>query len=202
MRASSTDSETVTPVPIPATRSRRSGLPCRLVAAASAAVLALLIAAIAPAQTQADARMELGRELSRLLSDDPTRQGIDDQVTASLSRAIAATLQDRLGRRLLDLEWEMLGGIVRRFVRETLTPERTVDLAASVYARTFDEAELRELLAFQRSPLGRKIARLTPDIARETAQALDAEIRRSPAMPRLVDELQRAFPVLRSPESP
>ena len=146
--------------------------------------------------------MELGRELSRLLSDDPTRQGIDDQVTASLSRAIAATLQDRLGRRLLDLEWEMLGGIVRRFVRETLTPERTADLAASVYARTFDEAELRELLAFQRSPLGRKIARLTPDIARETAQALDAEIRRSPAMPRLVDELQRAFPVLRSPESP
>ena len=77
-----------------------------------------------------------------------------------------------------------------------------MDLAASVYAQHFDEGELRELLAFQRSPLGRKIARLTPTIARETAQAIDGEIRGSPAMPQLVDELQRAFPVLRSPESP
>ncbi|MET0852486.1 MAG: DUF2059 domain-containing protein, partial [Candidatus Rokuibacteriota bacterium] len=174
----------------------------RIVTVSCAAVLAALAVAVGPAAAQPDARLELARELSRLLADDPARQGVDDQVAASLVRAIATTLQDRLGRRLLDLEWEMLGGIVRRFVRETLTPERTVDLAASVYARQFDEAELRELLAFQRSPLGRKVARLTPDIARETALAIDAEIRRSPAMPRLVDELQRAFPVLRSPESP
>ncbi len=167
-----------------------------------ATLVAMLVVASAPAIAQTDARRELGRELARLLTDDPSRHGIDDQVTASLARAIATTLQDRLGRRLLDMEWEMLGGIVRRFVRETLTPERTVDLAASVYAQQFDEAELRELLAFQRSPLGRKVARLTPAIARETAQAIDAEIRGSPAMPRLIDELQRAFPVLRSPESP
>ena len=182
----------------PAHRQRAS----RIVTASCAAILAVLTVALGLAAAQGDARLELARELSRLLADDPARQGVDDQVTASLARVIAATLQDRLGRRLLDLEWEMLGRIVRRFVRETLTPERTVDLAASVYARSFDEAELRDLLAFQRSPLGRKVARLTPDIARETAQAIDAEIRRSPAMPRLVDELQRAFPVLRSPESP
>jgi hypothetical protein len=69
----------------------------------------MLALAAAPAAAQPDTRRELGRELSRLLADDPARQGIDDQVTAGLARAIAATLQDRLGRRLLDLEWAMLG---------------------------------------------------------------------------------------------
>jgi len=39
-------------------------------------------------------------------------------------------------------------------------------------------------------------------IGLENAQTVEAEIQQSPAMPRLMEELQRAFPVLRSPESP
>ena len=39
-------------------------------------------------------------------------------------------------------------------------------------------------------------------IGLENAQAVESEIQQSPAMPRLMEELQSAFPVLRSPESP
>ena len=49
---------------------------------------------------------------------------------------------------------------------------------------------------------GRKAMRLTPVIGIENAQAVESEIQQSPAMPRLMEELQSAFPVLRSPESP
>jgi hypothetical protein len=96
----------------------------------------------------------------------------------------------------------MLAGIVRRFVAETLPPSRGEEIAASVYAQHFDESELRELLRFQRSATGRKAARLTPVIARETAEAISREIRTSPSIPRMLDELHRAFPVLGPPESP
>jgi hypothetical protein len=71
-----------------------------------------------------------------------------------------------------------------------------------VYESHFDEAELKTLLEFQRSAVGRKAARLTPVIARETGQAIDGEIAQSPALPRLFEELGREFPVLRAPESP
>ena len=107
-----------------------------------------------------------------------------------------------MNRRLLEVEWQLLAGIVRRFVSETLPPSRTEEIAAQLYTGHVDEAALRELLRFQRSAAGRKAARLAPVIASETAQAIDGEIRRSAAIPRMLEELQRAFPVLKPPESP
>ena len=138
----------------------------------------------------------------RQMLQAPAGHGIEDEVAAGLVRAVAATLQERLNRRLQEVEWQTLAGIVRRFVADTLLPGRTEEIAADVYVWQFEEAELRELLRFQRSAVGRKAARLAPVIAQETAQALGVEVRRSPVMPRLLDELGRAFPVLRPPESP
>ncbi|HUG38000.1 MAG TPA: DUF2059 domain-containing protein, partial [Candidatus Limnocylindrales bacterium] len=87
------------------------------------------------------------------------------------------------------------------FVAETFPRSRVEEIAADGYARHFDEAELRELLRFQQSPVGRKASRLAPVIAAETGQAIDGELRASPAIPGLLDALHRVFPVLR-PESP
>jgi hypothetical protein len=87
-------------------------------------------------------------------------------------------------------------------VADTLTRARAVEIAAEAYTKHFDEAELRELLAFQRTPVARKVARLSSVIAAYSAGAIDVEIRESPAMPRLVEDLQREFPILRRPESP
>jgi hypothetical protein len=165
-------------------------------------VAALVLVAGSSVSAQEAGHEELSRDLARLMLDEAARRGVVDQVSAVMVQAIAATLQDRLSRRLQDPEWRMLADIVARFVGETFPPSRTEDIAARVYGRHFDDAELRELLRFQRSDVGRKADRLTSVIRSETAQAIDAEIRESPSMPRLLDDLQRAFPVLKLHESP
>jgi hypothetical protein len=171
------------------------------IALALGAVLAFGPVGVAAAQDQAT-RQALALELARVLIDEQARQGFQEQVTASLLRVVGSTLQQRLNRRLQDVEARTLLEIVNTFVQTTLTPERTHEIAARAYANHFTEPELRALLDFQRSEVGRKAARLAPVIGVETAQAVEAEIQQSPAMPRLLEDLQRAFPVLRSPESP
>ena len=155
----------------------------------------------APAAAQ-EGRREIARELAALMLDDASRRRLEEQVTVGLAQAIGATLQERLSRPLQEVEWNTVARIVRRFVAGTLTPGRAVEIAADAYAKQFDEAELRELLAFQRTPVARKVARLTPVIAADSARAIDGEIRESAAMPQLVEDLQREFPILRRPESP
>jgi uncharacterized protein DUF2059 len=169
---------------------------------AGMALLAVWLGMSGQAMAQEDDRRTLARDLAHLMLDDNLRRELNEQVAVGLTTALGSTLQTRLNRRLQDMEWRLVSEIVGRFVTDTLVPSRTDDLAADVYARRFDEAELRELLAFQRSAVGRKAARLTPLIAIETAQAINDEIRSSPALPRMVEELERAFPVLRIPESP
>jgi hypothetical protein len=166
--------------------------------------LAVALAAVltsAPAVAQESAR-QAALELARLAVDDVARRRVDEQVTAGVVRAVGISLQERLSRRLLEVEWRMIAGIVERFVHETLPPKRTEEIAAEVYLRHFDEAELRELLAFQRSPAGRKLARLSPAIAADTTKLIEHELRSSPAMPDMLVELRRAFPVLGVGESP
>ncbi len=166
-----------------------------------ALVLAVLVAT-SVAMAQSDARHALARELAQLMLTDTLRRELDEQVVAGLTTALGASLQERLSRRLLESEWRLVNEIVRRFVGDTLAPSRTDELAASVYARHFDEAELRQIVAFQSSPAGRKAAQLAPVIAVETAQAINDQIRNSPVLPRMVAEFQREFPVLRATESP
>lgn len=173
-----------------------------IVRAWTLAMLIALAGGAVPAAAQEGGRQELARELAGLMLDESSRRRLEEQVTVGLAQAIAATLQERLNRPLVEVEWNAVARIVRRFVADTLPPTRPVEIAAEAYARQFDEAELRELLAFQRSPVGRKVARLAPVIAADSVRAIEADIRRSAAMPRMLDDLQREFPVLRSPESP
>ena len=130
------------------------------------------------------------------------RRELDEQVAVGLTTSVGSTLQARLSRPLQESEWRLVTEIVRRFVGDTLVASRTDTLAAAVYARHFDEAELRQLVQFQGSPVGRKASRLAPVIAAETAQVINDEIRNSPVLPRMVQEFQREFPVLRTTESP
>ena len=171
------------------------------------AVQASLIAAVllcegGVASAQDATRQALALELAKVLIDDQAQRGFADQVSLSLLRVIGTILQERLNRQLQESEGRTLADIMRGFVTRTLPPARIQEIAARAYASHFDEAELRALLDFQQSAVGRKAARLTPVIALESAQAVENEIQQSPAMPRLMEELQSAFPVLRSHESP
>jgi hypothetical protein len=167
-----------------------------------ALLAAMLLCDGGAASAQDATRQVLALELAKILIDDQAQRGFADQVGLSMFRVIGTMLQERLNRRLQDSEGRTLADIVRGFVVRTLPPARIQEIAGRAYASHFDEAELRALLDFQRSAVGRKAARLTPVIGLESAQAVESEIQQSPAMPRLMEELQRAFPVLRSPESP
>ena len=178
-------------------------MPPRIVRALQSSLLAAaLLCDGGAASAQEATRQALAGELATVLIDDQVQRGFTDQVSLSLLRVIGTMLQERLNRRLQDSEARTLLDIVRGFVTRTLPPARIQEIGARVYASHFDEAELRALLDFQRSAVGRKAARLTPVIGLESAQAVESEIQQSPAMPRLMEELQSAFPVLRSPESP
>jgi hypothetical protein len=167
----------------------------------AAVLIALTLARSGHAAAADDTREELARALAAFMIDEEVRRGIDEQVMVGMTRTIGVTLQDRLNRRLLDVEWRIVADIVRRFVSEALPSSHAAELAARVYTRHFEEAELRELLRFQQSAVGQKAARLAPAIRSETAEAIDVELRASAATSQMVEDLQRQFPVLRVPES-
>jgi hypothetical protein len=178
-------------------------MPSRLAGVCVATLLvALVLADGGVVSAQDPGRHALALDLARVLIDDQMRQGLSDQVGIGLLELIGTRLQERLNRRLLDKEAQTLAEIIRAFVGRTLTQDRIEEIGARVYASQFDEAELKTLLEFQRSAVGRKAARLTPAIARETARAVEGEIAQSPALPRLIEEIGREFPVLRGPETP
>jgi hypothetical protein len=177
-----------------ASRGRRSVL--------LAVTVAVTAGMMGPVMAQGDGQQALSRDLAQLMLTETLRRELDEQVAVRLTTAVGTTLQTRLNRRLQESEWRLVTEIVRRFVGDTLAPSRTDELAATVYARHFDEAELRQLVLFQGSPVGQKAAQLAPVIAAETAQAINDEIRNSPVLPRMVQEFQREFPVLRTTESP
>ena len=164
--------------------------------------VAVSVGMVWPVMAQGDGRQALARDLAQLMLTDTLRRELDEQVAVGLTTAVATTLQMRLNRPLQESESRLVTEIVRRFVGDTLVASRTEELAATVYARHFNEVELRQLVEFQSSPVGRKAARLAPMIATETAQAINDEIRNSPVLPRMVQEFQREFPVLRTTESP
>ncbi len=60
----------------------------------------------------------------------------------------------------------MFGEIMREFVAKYMSWESIREDMAATYTDLFTEEEIRELTAFYRTPLGRKVAELTPEVAK------------------------------------
>lgn len=108
-----------------------------------------------------------------------------DTVTVSPARLAAA--QEVL--RLMDMERQILSGVktmldaqlnaapalqqfrdvMKAWAEKYLTWQVMGDRLARVYAQTFTEPELRDLAAFYRTPIGRKVARVTPSLMQRGA---------------------------------
>jgi uncharacterized protein len=58
-----------------------------------------------------------------------------------------------------------LADVVQEFVREKLPWSRLQPEYVRLYAQTFSEPELRELAAFYRTPIGRRVVETTPHLA-------------------------------------
>ena len=172
--------------------------PSRLLGAALVAA-----AAATPALAQDGAVTRPARELARLMLDDAMRRTVSDQVSGphgagdrrdAPGAAEPPALRGRVGG----------GGRHRQAVRRRHLPaSRTEEITAAIYARHFSQAELAELVRFQSSDVGRRsTAARAADRDGDGAGHRRRDQAERRAVPRLLAELQREFPVLRTEQSP
>ncbi|BDG02103.1 DUF2059 domain-containing protein [Anaeromyxobacter oryzae] len=69
--------------------------------------------------------------------------------------------------------------------------QEIVDLQASVLAKHYTEAELRELLAFYKTPIGQKTIRVMPDVAQDVNGQMMAVMQQR--LPAVLEKLKPEF---------
>jgi len=117
---------------------------------------ALLALGARPAAAQEPLRHELALQLLEAMR-------MPEQIQASLA-TVAAT-QARMNPDLPGL-----GDLLREFLARYVTWDALKDEYAELYAGAFTEEELREMVAFYRTPTGQKLARATPQLSRLGAE--------------------------------
>lgn len=170
---------------------RRAAIALLVLAAAQAAapVAAQTAAPAAPPLSQSE-RAERAAVADELIADSGVADllgkmapAIVEQLLPPLAKAndgreaeIRAILADEMGRAIA-----------------TATPA-IIEHSRKLYVESFTAAEMREMLAFNRSPTGRKMLKMLPDLqmkmmafGREAGQAAV-----SVALPRIIDRLKAA----------
>ena len=139
----------------------------RLHAAAIALVLFALLPARAPAQgdTSPDT-LKAANELMAVMSKDTVQQmvtGMTSQVWPALERALRAKRSDIDQATLTELRKEF-ERIQVQYMSGVMAD------APAIYARHFSVQELRDMLAFYRSPTGQKALQVMPQLTTEVFQ--------------------------------
>ncbi|HEU4566148.1 MAG TPA: DUF2059 domain-containing protein [Gemmatimonadaceae bacterium] len=124
-----------------------------LLGASAAPAAAQAPAAVPPAAAPGAAQLAAARELLQLVNLDRTLKGSAEMM-----------IQAQLAANPM---LEPYGDVLRQWAGKYLTLEAMGDRMAAAYAGTFTEAELRELVKFYRSPVGRKLAEQTPVLAQK-----------------------------------
>lgn len=90
----------------------------------------------------------------------------------TLSASIETVLHSQIQS---NSDFRQFESTMRAFFTRYMSWDSLKDRYAAIYADTFTEAELREMAAFYRSPVGQKMTRTTPEImARGAALGEDA----------------------------
>lgn len=164
---------------------------------------AALIAAAAPAGAQAPdaARTAAANDLTRQLDvRGQLRRSVEKQIGdlrtgAALLRQLERDPRFRMARsknpQQFDAVFKRVGAMQASAAERALVgvePE-AARAAADAYARAFTTAELRQLIAFYTTPLGRKLRERLPAITQETQAAMQSRIG-----PRIADEMRKIAP--------
>lgn len=130
-----------------------------MILAATAALL--LTAAPAPA---GDANA-LAVELSRLVLSPESYRQISTQTGRQVGQMVASSAQEQgqdLGPGFMD---EVRAG-TEQMMAEMMPPyQEMVDMQAGLLVKHYTAAELKELLAFYRTTLGKKVIRIMPEVS-------------------------------------
>jgi hypothetical protein len=124
--------------------------------------LALAFAALAATPALAQPAQPSAEHVAVALE---TLNALDMQKQLDASIETALQLQFQQNPQLRELE-----GPMRQFFEKHMSWDALKDEYALIYARQFTVAELRQLAAFYRSPLGQKLAAATPTLMQEGAE--------------------------------
>ena len=131
-----------------------------------------------------ESKWQLMLDLFALTGGEPSADGLLETILAQMERSQGAMLEQVIaGTSGLSPEAQselraQLGGAqgflarLRPRLAEQIDFQQLLQrIVIPIYDRHFDEQELRELLAFYRTPAGRKATSILPQIAQETTEA-------------------------------
>jgi uncharacterized protein len=83
----------------------------------------------------------------------------------NVEQTLAASIETVLHSQIQNHpDFRQFEGTMRAFFTRYMSWESLRDRYAAIYADAFTEAELREMAAFYRTPVGQKLSRATPDL--------------------------------------
>jgi hypothetical protein len=159
------------------------------------AALALAAALLAPAATLGADAPKKGEVPAVVLA----RFVLPEETWGRMQAATAAQLQQYIEAALRQSGTKLPADFAARFSAAFATLfsyQEVIDLQAGVLAKHYSDAEIKELLAFYRTPLGQKLIRTMPEVSQDVnGQVLAVIQRRMPDLiERMKDELDDAAP--------
>jgi hypothetical protein len=120
-------------------------------------IAALLILAAAP--LAGSAQQQAPPSAAHIAAARALLEEMDTE--ALLRQAIDAALQNQMESHP---ELAPYQSVLHSFMAKYMSWQAVGDQVSAIYAESFTEAELGEMLAFYRTPTGRKMARLVPEL--------------------------------------
>jgi hypothetical protein len=165
---------------------------------ASLVILGLAVRLLAPSPTAAQSESPEAREIVGLT----LALGAFDALVAhaaqiGTSRA-KVHLEGRLGRQFSEDESRRLTEVLIRIIKETLPRSDYEAVLVDLLVRYYSPQELKDLVAFYRTPLGTKVLRFSSAGTEETNAAIQRMMaaRQRELLERLAAEFVREFPDL------
>jgi hypothetical protein len=138
----------------------------KIVLAAGFALVSSLAFADAPKTKPEDAKTKLAIELMQITHYDKTMQAMQGQVRTMMEKQFDSFAKCDAA---LPVIRQFSGAIGEKVSVVFGSEELKVDIA-SVYAEVFSEDELKEIIEFYQSPLGRKLLDRMPDLMQKSMQ--------------------------------
>ena len=123
----------------------------------------LLLAPARPAAAQDAQKTALAREMLVVMRSADNFDAVVPTVLNALKPALTAN-NPKAAK-----DWDEIAPLMAQ--EFSSMKQSLLDDVAAIYARSFETDELRQFVAFYRSPAGDKLARLTPTLAQETMGA-------------------------------
>jgi hypothetical protein len=164
----------------------------------SVAILLLVVAPLAPASTAAQSESPEARELASLTRPSSVLDGVYVHAAKTGTVPIKTGLEGSLGRELTEEESRRLEEIFLRVAKETMPPSDFEAEYVDLLGRYYSVQEMKDLVAFYRTPLGAKVLRFSS----VSNEANSAGIHRMMAarqrefVERFTAEFTREFPAL------